>query len=206
MPDGQFNDNDLIAQLLTRVGVLERERDEARSDKNEWSRYHQQALFKEAQAVEALAAAEAREGALQQRVEELEGAAQFDKAIFAGECRLRQTAVTRALEAEARERALEADCASLRETKDTFFRNAEAWETKCNAAWMERDHAREAYTQWAELYGEAEARERALRDALRDLVSECEDYARINHLHNADGSPATTGAMKHARAVLSEGA
>jgi chromosome segregation ATPase len=34
---------------------------------------------------------------------------------------------------------LRASCASLRETKDTFFRNAEAWEAKCNAAWAERD-------------------------------------------------------------------
>ena len=30
----------------------------------------------------------------------------------------------------------------LREAKDTFFQNAEAWEAKCNAAWKERDEAK----------------------------------------------------------------
>lgn len=45
--------------------------------------------------------AASRLAALQQRVDELEGAAQFDKAIFAGECSLTQKAVTRALAAEA---------------------------------------------------------------------------------------------------------
>jgi hypothetical protein len=86
---GALND---LREAASSLAELERERDEARLDKNEWSRYHQQALFKEAQAL--------------QRVE-----------------------------------GLEADCVSLRETKDTFFRNAEAWETKCNAAWVERDAA-----------------------------------------------------------------
>jgi hypothetical protein len=43
-----------------------------------------------------------------------------------------------------------------------------------------------------------------LREALTDLVQECEEYARINHLHNDDGSPATTGAMKHAYAALAK--
>jgi phage shock protein A len=131
-------DNDLIAQLLTRVEELERERDEARLDKNEWSRYHQQALFKEAQAL--------------QRVE-----------------------------------GLEADCASLRETKDTFFRNAEAWETKCNAAWVERDAA--------------EAQLRVLREALeeiarQELIDEMSDEGDIEGGYDA--------CVKRARAALGE--
>ncbi len=87
------------AVLQQRVEELERERDHARDAYTQWAE-----LYGEA---------EARERALQQRVEELEaireeleGAAQFDKAVFAGERRLTQGAVTRALEAEARERVL----------------------------------------------------------------------------------------------------
>jgi flavin-binding protein dodecin len=112
-----------LREAASSLAELERERDEARLDKNEWSRYHQQALFKEAQAVEALTAAEAREQALR----------------------------------EALERA--------RETKDTFFRNAEAWETKCNAAWVERDAA--------------EAREQALREALKRASANVPDWEKL---------------------------
>jgi hypothetical protein len=43
-----------------------------------------------------------------------------------------------------------------------------------------------------------------LRAALLDLVSDCEEYARINNLHNSDGSPATNHAMRRARAALGE--
>jgi hypothetical protein len=55
-----------LREAASSLAELERERDEARLDKNEWSRYHQQALFKEAQAVEALTAAEARERVLRE--------------------------------------------------------------------------------------------------------------------------------------------
>jgi hypothetical protein len=41
-----------------------------------------------------------------------------------------------------------------------------------------------------------------LRAALLELVSDCEEYARINNLHNSDGSPATNHAMRRARAAL----
>jgi len=41
-----------------------------------------------------------------------------------------------------------------------------------------------------------------LRAALWDLVSDCEEYVRINKLHNNDGSPATNHAMRRARAAL----
>jgi chromosome segregation ATPase len=39
---------------------------------------------------------------------------------------------------------LRASCESLRETKDLFFRNAEAWEARAVAAEAERDRLREA--------------------------------------------------------------
>jgi hypothetical protein len=42
--DADVNDNDLIAQLLTRVEELEGERDEARADKNERERVLRDAL------------------------------------------------------------------------------------------------------------------------------------------------------------------
>ena len=42
----------------------------------------------------------------------------------------------------------------------------------------------------------------SLRAALDDLVSDCDEYSRINNLHNADGSPATNHAMRRARAAL----
>jgi hypothetical protein len=51
-------------------------------------------------------------------------------------------------------------------------------------------------------HGKTKLALKKMTEALTDLVSECEEYARVNHLHNADGSPATTGAMKHAYAVL----
>jgi len=35
-------------------------------------------------------------------------------------------------------------------------------------------------------------------------LSECEEYARLNHLHNQDGSPAETAAMRIARAALAQ--
>ena len=41
-----------------------------------------------------------------------------------------------------------------------------------------------------------------LRAALDDLVSDCDEYSRINNLHNADGGPATNHAMRRARAAL----
>lgn len=40
--------------------------------------------------------------------------------------------------------------------------------------------------------------------ALKDLLSDCEEYARINNLHNADGSPATHHAMRRARSVINQ--
>ncbi len=87
---------------------------------------------------------------LLKRVEELEGAAQFDKAIFAGECRLRQTAVTRALEAEAREQALqqrveelERDLKVERLALEISGRQSEALE-EALADWMIRAESAEA--------------------------------------------------------------
>lgn len=38
--------------------------------------------------------------------------------------------------------------------------------------------------------------------ALALLVADCAEYARINNLHNSDGSPATNHAMRQARAAL----
>ena len=41
-----------------------------------------------------------------------------------------------------------------------------------------------------------------LLSALQALVSDCDDYVRINNLHAADGGPATTQAMRQARAAI----
>ena len=48
----------------------------------------------------------------------------------------------------------------------------------------------------------APSNEKLLREALEDLVSDCEEYVRINNLHNADGSPASNHAMRRAREAL----
>jgi hypothetical protein len=40
--------------------------------------------------------------------------------------------------------------------------------------------------------------------ALQDLLSDCEEYSRINNLHNEDGSPASNHAMRRAREALSK--
>jgi flavin-binding protein dodecin len=73
--------------------------------------------------------------------------------------------IARAEAAEAREQALREALERARETKDTFFRNAEAWETKCNAAWVERDAA--------------EAREQALREALKRASANVPDWEKL---------------------------
>jgi hypothetical protein len=69
---------------------------------------------------------------------------------------------------------------------------------------IERDTARADAKYDRETAQELRAERDRLREALVDLVQECEEYARINHLHNDDGSPATPGAMKHAYAALAK--
>lgn len=39
--------------------------------------------------------------------------------------------------------------------------------------------------------------------ALQGLLADCEEYSRINNLHNEDGSPATNHAMRRARKAIS---
>lgn len=43
-----------------------------------------------------------------------------------------------------------------------------------------------------------------LLGALKDLLSDCEEYARINNLHNSDGSPATHHSMRRAADVIAK--
>jgi hypothetical protein len=38
--------------------------------------------------------------------------------------------------------------------------------------------------------------------ALKDLHADCVEYARINNLHNSDGSPATHHSMRRAAAII----
>jgi hypothetical protein len=40
--------------------------------------------------------------------------------------------------------------------------------------------------------------------ALKDLHADCVEYARINNLHNSDGSPATHHAMRRAAAAIAK--
>lgn len=44
--------------------------------------------------------------------------------------------------------------------------------------------------------------DKELLEALRDLLADCEEYARINNLHNKDGSPASNHAMRRAAAAI----
>lgn len=43
-----------------------------------------------------------------------------------------------------------------------------------------------------------------LFEALQELLSDCEEYARVNKLHGPDGGPATNHAMRQARAALTK--
>ena len=43
-----------------------------------------------------------------------------------------------------------------------------------------------------------------LYEALQQLSDECDEYVRINNLHNGDGTPATTHSMLRARAALAK--
>jgi hypothetical protein len=40
--------------------------------------------------------------------------------------------------------------------------------------------------------------------ALKDLADDCDEYVRINNLHNKDGGPATNHAMRRARAAIAK--
>lgn len=40
--------------------------------------------------------------------------------------------------------------------------------------------------------------------ALKDLHADCVEYARINNLHNSDGSPATHHSMRRAAAAVAK--
>lgn len=43
-----------------------------------------------------------------------------------------------------------------------------------------------------------------LYEALESLLNDCEEYVRINNLHDDDGSPANTHSTRRARAALSK--
>lgn len=45
----------------------------------------------------------------------------------------------------------------------------------------------------------------AAREALRDLVADCDDYVRINNLYDGNGEPAKWATVERARAALGEG-
>ncbi|TJW49396.1 MAG: hypothetical protein E5X65_33905 [Mesorhizobium sp.] len=40
--------------------------------------------------------------------------------------------------------------------------------------------------------------------ALKSILADCEEYSRINNLHNSDGTPATNHSMRLARAAISK--
>ena len=59
---------------------------------------------------------------------------------------------------------------------------------------------RKGYKQHAQLIAAAPE----LYEALQQLADECDEYVRINNLHNGDGTPATTHSMLQARAALAK--
>jgi chromosome segregation ATPase len=76
---------------------------------------------------------------------------------------------------------LRASCASLRETKDTFFRNAEAWEAKYNAAEQEHQdfrlqNDREWRAKLDHLKAQITAKDAALRECIERIEQLGEKY------------------------------
>ena len=99
----------------------------------------------------------------------------------------------------------------LREAKDTFFRNAEAWEAKCNAAWKERDEAKAEKEGWYDMYmmaknetGQANAEIARLREALKPFAEAAEEYDELDEDSQCiwGASFNTLGDLRRAAAAL----
>jgi chromosome segregation ATPase len=128
--------------------------------------------------------------------------------------------------------SLEAERDRLREERDQLWTDYTALEQECDQLIAEQEHAvisKEALPLAIQAAGylneieqqreqilalEAEnfhwregwrEERHLLREALRSLYDDCVEYARINHLHNSDGTPGSNHAMRQARAALDGG-